>query len=275
MNIVTILSKLKEKEIIADNEESLNLFSDSFNKFGISLLLLKNEDKFNQILSILEEHKIPLQKANGMFALRIFAVETDILKDTINEYFVVDELAFLRLYPELLAELSTVRTIVENMKKYQKENIPYKENDVYNIPWLLNYEDKVEQIEEVKEVEIQDVNSYLKSILKDASLLEKLANQVASTEEEDFNVALELQKVENKICEEYLLPVDDGWKIVINDKEVNSFQEVKNTINTIINLNLSISFDDALLIVLLYKTPLSVEEVKDIVETVINKGGEQ
>ncbi len=268
MNIVTILNKLKEKQMVANNEEALSLFSDSFNKFGISLLLLKSEDKFNQILDLLEENSIPLQKGNGMFALRIFAVDINDLKDTINEYFAINEVDFLRIYPEMLAEVSTVHTIAENMKKYQNDNVSYKEGGIYNISMLLNYEVKTE------EIDTEDINIYLKSILKDPSLIDKIENNEASTEEEDFNVALELQKVENKICEEYLLPVDDGWKIVIHDKEVNSFQEIKNTISTIIKLNLSISFEDALYIVLFYKTHLSVPEVKEIVSTVLNKGGE-
>ncbi len=267
MNIVTILNKLKEKQMIANDEEALNMFSDSFNKFGVSLLLLRSEDKFNQILDLLEENSIPLQKENGMFALRIFAVEINELKDTINEYFAINEVGFLRNYPELLAEVKTVHTIAENMKKYQNDNVAYKEGEIYNIPMLLHYEVKTEN------VDTEDVNIYLKSILRDASLIDKIENMEASKEEEDFNVALELQKVENKICEEYLLPVDDGWKIVINDKEVNSFQEVKNTISTIIKLNLSISFEDALYIVLFYKTHLSVAEVKEIVSAVLNKGG--
>lgn len=270
MNIVTILNKLKEKNMVPNTEEGLNLFADSFNKFGISILLLKEEEKFNRIVEILDENNIPIQKQNGMFALRIFAVEINDLKDTINEYFAINEMNFLRLYPEVLAEVHTVHTIAESMKKYQTDNISYKDGENYNIDMLLHYEAKEEVV-----VETEDVNTYLKKYLENPSLLDKIENNEASTEEEDFNVALELQKVENKICEEYLLPVDDGWKIVINNKEVNSFQEVKNTISTIIKLNLSITFQDALLIVLFYKTHLSVEEVSEIMNTEIFKGGEK
>lgn len=269
MNIVTILNKLKEKQMVPDTEEGISLFSNCFNKFGISLLLLKEEDKFNHILEVLEENNIPLQKANGMFALRIFAVEVNDLRDIINQYFAINEVDFLRLYPEIIAETQTVHVIAENMKKYQNENIVYKENGNYNINLLLNYEAKEENIDTT------DVNTYLKKYLKDPTLLDKIENGEANTEEEDFNVALELQKVENKICEDYLLPVDDGWKIVINNKEVNSFQEVKNTISTITKLNLSITFEDALLIVLFYKTHLSVEEVSEIMNTEIFKGGDK
>lgn len=268
MNILTIISKLKEKNFIPDNEESLALFTDSFNKFGISLLLLKDEEKFNRILNLLEEHSIPLQKMNGMYALRIFAVPVDTVESIINKYFSINEIDFLKFYPEIIAELTTSLTIYENMKKYQENNINYKNESGYDLEKLLHYE------QEVKIDQIEDVNTYLKSILEDPSLIDKIENQEASSEEEDFNVALELQKVENKICEDYLLPVDDGWKIVINQKEVNTFQEVKNTIGTITNLNLSISFNDALLIVLFYKSKLSVDEIDDIVQNELNKGGE-
>lgn len=269
MNIMTIIDKLKEKHFISGTEEDLSLFSDSFNKFGISLLLLKEEEKFIRMLDLLEENSIPLQKENGMFALRIFAVELNDLKNTINEFFSLNELDFLRRYPEMIAQRKTIHTIFENMKKYQEENISYKKDNVYNIEQLLNYEAKKEVIE------TEDVNLYLKKYLEDATLIDKLETGEANSGEEDFNVALELQKVENKICEDYLLPVDDGWKIVINNKEVNSFQEVKNTISTIIKLNLSITFHDALLIVLFYKTHLSVEEVSEIINTELYKGGEK
>lgn len=268
MNIVNILNKLKEKHLILDTEESLNLFSECFNKFGISLLLLRDENKFNQILDILEENNIPLQKENGMFALRIFAVDAYDLKNSIDEYFAINEINFLRKHPEILAEVQTVHKIANNIKICQQKNISYKTEDRYNLE-LLNQNEII-----VEEVDTEDVNDYLRKILKDSTLVDKLENNEENTGEEDFNVALELQKVENKICEEYLLPVDDGWKIVINDKEVNSFQEVKNTISTITKLNLSITFEDAILLVLFYKTHLNVNEVDEIVNTVLNKGGE-
>lgn len=255
--------------MIPDTEEGLALFSDCFNKFGISLLLLKEEDKFNRILDILETNDITLQKANGMYALRIFAVAYDELETIINEYFAINEVGFLRQYPEIMAEAETVHRIAENMKMFQSKNISYKDGELYDVNKLLNGEIPEEP------VNTENVNLYLKKHLKNPELLDKLENGEASNEEEDFNVALELQKVENKICEEYLLPVDDGWKIVINDKEVNSFQEVKNTISTIIQLNLSLTFDDALLIVLFYKTHLTVAEVDDILHNHLYKGGEK
>ena len=58
MNIVSILKKLKETNMITASEEGISLFSDSFNKFGISLLLLNNEEKFARIVDILEKNKI-------------------------------------------------------------------------------------------------------------------------------------------------------------------------------------------------------------------------
>ncbi len=269
MNILTILNKLKAKHMIPDNEEGITLFSECFNKFGISLLLLNDEDKFSHILEVLDDNNIPLQKENGMFALRIFAVDVNELKNIINEYFAINEVDFLRKYPEIISEAKTVHVIAENMKKYQNENVSYKDDEVYNIGKLLHYEIPV-----VVQEQIQDVNAYLKTCLNDSSLIDKIENMEASQGEEDFNVALELQKVENKICEEYLLPVDDGWKIVIQNKEVNSFQEVKNTISIITKLNLSIDFNDALLIVLFYKTHLSVNEIDEIIHTELYKGGE-
>ena len=111
MNIVNILNKLKEKHFVLETDEDMTFFSDSFNKFGISLLLLKDEDKFSHILDVLEENNIPLRKANGMFALRIFAVDINDIKATINEYFAINEVNFLRKYPELIAEVDTVHYI--------------------------------------------------------------------------------------------------------------------------------------------------------------------
>lgn len=43
MNIKTILKKLESVNMVSDSEEGLQLFSDCFNKFGISLLLLNDE----------------------------------------------------------------------------------------------------------------------------------------------------------------------------------------------------------------------------------------
>ncbi len=263
MNIVTILNKLKDAKMVTETEESLNLFSECFNKFGISILLLKDEDKFNRIVDILDENNIPLQKANGIYALRIFAVDLAELESIITEYFAINELNFLRTYPEMIAEAQNVHFIASRMKELQDKGVSYKNNEGYDMHLLLSTDEIVE--------ENSDINTHLKKYLKDATLIDKLDALEANNEEEDFNVALELQKVENKICEEFLFPVEDGWKIVINNKEVNSFQEVKNTINTITKLNLSITFNDALLLVLFYRTHLTAPEIDDIVVNVLFK----
>lgn len=273
MNILTIINKLKEHHFLEDNEDSMALFSDSFNKYGISLLLLKEEDKFVNILNLLEEHSIPLQKLNGIFALRIFAVDISKIEETINKFFSINEIEFLRFYPELIASMKDIDVIYENMKTFIEKNITYKNENGYDLEKLLQSDISIE--DEPTNEQIEDVNTYLKNKLSDKSLIDKIINMEASSDEEDFNVALELQKVENKICEDYLLPVDDGWKIVIDKKEVNSFQEIKNTIKTITDLNLAINFNDALLIVLFYKSKLSVKEIDEIITNVLDKGGEK
>ncbi len=268
MNIVTILNKLKESNMISDAEESMSLFSDCFTKFGISLLLLNDENKFNQIVDVLRENEIPLQKANGIYVLRIFAVQEADLRQVIDAFRSINELDFLRCYPELIAEPKNVKNALDAIKQCQNDGTRYKTSNGYIMSSILPDSDYAIQM---NEEEILDVNEFLKKYLKDVTLIDRLANGEATEGEEDFNIALELQKVENKICEEFLFPVDDGWKIVINNKEVNSFQEVKNTINTITKLNLSVTFNDALLLVLFYKTNLTPLEISEIVENVLFK----
>lgn len=263
MNIMTILNKLKEANLVPDTEEGISLFSDCFNKFGISLLLLKDESTFNRIVTLLKENNIPLQKANSIYALRIFAVDVNELESIITEFFAMNEMNFLRTYPELLAEPRNIHFIAENMKTYQSNGTVYKNRSGYDLNVLLSTTTEAK--------DYNDINSYLKKYLQDASLIDKLENLEANGGEEDVNVALELQKVENKICEEYLVPVEDGWKVVINDKEVNSFREVKNTINTITKLNLPITFHDALIVVLFYRTYLTTQEIDDIIQNVLFK----
>lgn len=265
MNIMTILNKLKEANLVSKTEEGLALFSDCFTKFGISLLLLNDEDKFNRIVSIMQENNIPLQKANGIYALRIFAVDVLEIENVINEYSSINELNFLRENPNIIAEPKNVHFIFERMRKCQSDGISYKNDSGYNMEVLLNADENIQPI-------INNTNDYLKKYLHDPSLIDKL-ERLEGNEEEDVNVVLELQKVENKICEEYLFPIDDGWKIVINNKEVNSFQEVKNTINTITKLNLPVTFDDALIIVLFYKTHINEAEIDEIVNNVLFKEG--
>jgi hypothetical protein len=248
MNIVSVLNKLKSVNMVSTSEDGIALFSDCLNKFGISLLTLNDEEKFNHIIDTLVFNHIPLQKANGIYNLRIFAVDTLKLDEIINEYKNVGEIDFLRHYPERISEVKNINTILENIKKYQSDGTSYKSGLEYNM-------------------------SLLKSILKDSSVVDKVINHISNNEEEDFDIAFELQKAENKICEEYLFPVDDGWKIIIDKKEVNSFQTIKDTINLITELNIPISYEDAFLFILFYKTALSVEDVKYIVENILQKGG--
>lgn len=269
MNIVTILNKLKASNMIADSDEGMSLFSDCFNKFGISLLLLNSEDKFSRIVDLLKNNGIPLQKANGIYALRIFAIEPLELESIISKYKGVGELDFLKVYPELMAEPKNIQSILDTIKNCQRKDIIYKNANGYDMQVLLPNSEYAKLMEPADE---EEIFYCLKKYMQDSNLLDRLVSLEAS-EEEDFNVALDLQKVENKICEEYLFPVEDGWKIVINNKEVNSFQEVKNTINTITKLNLSITFDDALLLVLFYKTKLSTIEIEEIIQNVLFKEG--
>lgn len=271
MNIVSVLNKLKEAKMISTTEEGIAVFSDCFNKFGISLLLLKDEDKFSSIIDTLVEYKIPLQKSNGIYNLRIFAVDEIELKNMISSYSEIGEIDFLRSHPEYLAATRDIKVILDNMRKYQSKQISYKIENEYNMNLLLASND-VEIVVSNDEVNL-DVNSFLKSVLEDSSLVDKVENNIANEDEEDFNVALELQKVENKICEEYLFPVDDGWKIIIDKKEVNTFQDIKDTINTIIKLNIPVTFNDALIFVLFYKTSLSVSEIEKIIKNDLFEGG--
>lgn len=269
MNIVSVLNKLKEAKMISATDEGVALFSDCFNKFGVSLLLLKDDEKFSSIVDTLVEYKIPLQKANGIYNLRVFAVEENLLKSIISSFAEIGEIEFLRSNPEYLAAARDINVILENMKKYQSKQITYKSENEYNMDLLLSTSDE----EVVTTATNEDVNAFLRNILKDASLVDKVENNIANAGEEDFNVALELQKVENKICEEFLFPVDDGWKIIIDKKEVNSFQEVKDTINTIINLNIPVSFNDALIFVLFYKSSLSISDIENIIKNNLIEGG--
>ena len=269
MNIITIVNKLKELNLLADTEEEMSLFSDCFNKFGISLLLLQDEKKFNRIVELLKKHEIPLQKGNGIYVFRLFAVEVEEMEAIFSEFQEMDEMDFLRIYPEMIAEPRNIHNVLVNLRSCKKNGTPYKIQNGYDMNVLLPGSHYALESEAM--LEETDVNVFLKHYLNDSSLIERLIHMEANPGEEDLNVALELQKVENKICEEFLFPVEDGWKIVIDNKEVNSFQEVKNTINTITKLNLSITFHDALLVVLFYKTTLLPVEVKGIIEDVLFK----
>ncbi len=266
MNIVTVLNKLKSVHMIADNDEGIALFSDCFNKFGISLLLLKDEEKFSMIVDLLVENKISLQKANGIYNFRVFAVEYEDLKRTIAAFKDLGELDFLRQYPEMLAAPMDLKKILNNMKKIAQSS--YKKDKEYQLDVLLMDLDDMMKPKE----EVNDIATYFKTILEDKDLMDKVKNKIAGNEEDSLT-SLELQKVENKICEEYLYPVNDTWKIIIDQKEVNSFQNIKDTINTLLELNIAVSYHDALLFVLFYKSPLSVAEIDAIVKKYFMAGG--
>lgn len=268
MNIVSILNKLKETNMISTDEEGIALFSDCFNKFGISLLLLKDERKFSSIVDLLVYNNISLQKANGIYNLRIFAIEKDKLENIISSYKEIGEIEFLQAHPEIITEEKNIEVIFENMKQYQKEQIPYKINNDYDMDKLLVSRDVLDA-----NIHNKDINNYLKTILKDKSLVDKVENKIPNVGEEDISIALELQKVENKICEEFLVPADDGWKIVINNMEVNSLQNIKNTIAQIIDLNIPLSFNDAFIFVLFYKTSLNILDIEKILQDNSLEGG--
>lgn len=270
MNIVSVLNKLKEAKMVSPTEDGLALFSDCFNKFGISILLLQDEEEFNKIVDILVENKIPLQKANGIYNLRVFAVPSNQLNEMIGQFQNLGEIELLRHFPEILAKPYDIQLILRNLEKAQQSGSIYKNGNDYDMDLLLE-----ENEENVSLNDDEDVISYLKSIMHDPSLIDKVIHNISNDEEEDFNVALELQKVENKICEEYLFPVDDAWKIIIDQKEVNSFQDVKDTIDTIIKLNIPVTFHDALIFVLFYKSSLHVSEIKQILENRLFEGGVQ
>ena len=279
MSIITILKKLKDANMISTTEEGRALFTDCFDKFGISLLLLNDESKFSQIVDTLKQNSIPLQKSNGIYALKIFAVELSEIEQIITQFDAINEMNLLRLHPNLLAEPKNVQVVLENIKKLRDKGIVYKNDNGYDIDLLLsncefNVVNEISNQTKAPETVIDDTtNNPLKKYLSDPTLIRKLDNMEINHGEEDVNVALELQKVENQICEEYLLPVDDGWKIVIANKEVNSFQTIKSTINAITKLNTPITFHDALILVLFYQTNLEEKEIGSIIENELFKEG--
>lgn len=252
MDIKSIITILKDANMIS-SEEDMSLFSDSFNKFGISILLLHDEDKFRGIVDLLKENQIPLQKQNGIYALRIFAVGEEEISSIIESFKDIQELDFLRMHPEMIAEPKNIKLVLDNMKKWQDDKAAYKDGSQYYLDLLL-----------VSEKVNNPLDMCLMKYLNNPSLIDKLENHEGNNEE-DVDVALELQKAENLICEEYLLPIDDGWKVVIHKKEVNSFQQAKDTIALINELNLSLDYHDALLLVLFYKSKLDPQEIEEII----------
>ena len=123
MNTIFVLNQLKAKNMISTTQEGIALFSDCFNKFGISLLLLNDNEKFSEILDILVENKIPLQKSNGIYNFRIFAVEAQKIKEIIADYKEIGELNFLRQHPDMIPAEQDIHIILENMKYNQKNDI--------------------------------------------------------------------------------------------------------------------------------------------------------
>lgn len=274
MNIVSILNKLKSANLVPATNDGVVFFSDCFNKFGISVLLLNDESKFDSVLQILVDNKLSIQKNNGAYNLKIFALAPHELEEIISEFSNLNELDFLRQYPELITEPISIKIIADNIRKYKESKIAYKDENGYFIDKLTTQNDQnvFVNLDNTNNLDEQNVYTYLQSILDDATLLDKINNNILNEEETDFNQTLEMQKVENKICEEYLFPVNDSWKIVINDKEVNDFQTIKNTMNLITKLNLVFTFHDALILTLFYKTELPLSDVKEMVEIVF-KGG--
>lgn len=253
MNIMSILNKLKMTNMLASNEEGLTLFSDCFNKFGISLLMLNDENEFNKIVDLLVENKIPLQKANGIYTLRIFAVDYYTLEATISKFKACNELDYLRSHPEILSEPKTISNMLAN-----KENKQSSENEI-NLDLNLNKEETIVE----NNVDEKPINEYLKTILDDATLVDKLNKSEENAE--DYAVTLEIQKVENKICEDFLFPVEEGWGIIIDNISVNNFQEVKENLNKLTKLSVPISASDIMKIALLYDSRLDIEEAKAVV----------
>ena len=265
MNIMTILNKLKENNMIASNEEGLNLFSDCFNKFGISLLLLKSVDEFNKIIDLLSTNKIPLQKANGIYTLRVFAVDYYTLVETIDKFEEVKEIEFLRNYPEVLSEPKTIKVVLSNIKNYQSKQESYKNGNTYDYEKLTKEVVNNENSEPVNndDSDINEVNSFLKTLLDDVSIIDKLNRNEENPE--NFAVTMEIQKIENQICEDYLFPIENGWGIIINNINVNNFQEVKENLNKLTKLSIPMSTQDIMKVALIYNSKLSSEEIREVV----------
>ena len=253
MNIVSILKKLKETNMITASEEGISLFSDSFNKFGISLLLLNNEEKFARIVDILEKNKIPLQKANGIYNLRVFAVDEKVLNDYIVSFASLGEIDFLRSYPEILAAPRSIELVLDNLKNYKGSQVSYKVGSDYNLEVLL-------RVNKNASSQREKINDFLKKVLKDSTIIEKLSNGIKCNLGDNSNLRFILGKVENKIANDFL----QKGLVIVDGLEINSFQNVKNTINEIRDLNISVTFEDALIVGLFYKTSLDIKELEKI-----------
>ncbi len=266
MNIVSILKKLKEVNMISPSEEGIALFSDSFNKFGISLLLLNDEEKFSRIVNILNKNKIPLQKANGVYNLRIFAVDEKCINDYIASFSAIGEIDFLKHYPEMMTLPKSISMVLDNMKNYKDNQVSYKVGNDYNLKVLLKTNNKIHGKRD-------KVNAFLKTVLKDASLVDKVENNIKGDLEDNSKIKSILEKVENKISNDFVERFSNNWKVVIDGLEINSFQNVKNTINKIKELNTPVIFEDALIFVLFYKTSLDVSEIERLFNSNTFAGG--
>lgn len=279
MNIVEVIRKLRSSNLLSGNEDDMSVFSDSFSKFGISILKLNDLDKFKAIVDLLAANNIPIKKSNGSYFLRVFSLSYNDLSNIIEDFKKLDELDFLRNNISYITRSYDIIKIRDNMVIYKNNGVDYKNNSNYNLELLLK-EDAQSEIKDpisgnlVNESTIDiptenadiPLNEYLKRYLDDADLIAKLDAKVANDGEINVDLDLTLQKVENKVCEEYLFPIDDGWKIVINKVEINPFQNAKNTIDGLIRLNKPVSYSDALLLVLFYNANVS----KDVVDNIVN-----
>lgn len=280
MNIVEVIRKLRSSNLLSSNEDDMSIFSDSFSKFGISILKLNDLDKFKAIVDLLVANSIPIKKSNGSYFLRVFSLSYNDLSNIIEDFKKLDELDFLRSNISYITRSYDIIKIRDNMVIYKNNGVDYKNNGNYNLELLLK-EDAQSEIKDpisgnlVNESTIEippenediPLNEYIKKYLDDADLIAKLDAKVANDGEINVDLDLTLQKVENKVCEEYLFPIDNGWKIVINKQEINAFQNAKNTIDGLIRLNKPVSYSDALLLVLFYNANVSKDVVDDIVNS--------
>ncbi len=280
MNIVEVIRKLRSSNLLSDNEDDMSIFSDSFSKFGISILKLNDLDKFKAIVDLLAANNIPIKKSNGSYFLRVFSLSYNDLSNIIEDFKKLDELDFLRGNINYITRSYDIIKIRDNMVIYKNNGVDYKNNGKFNLELLLK-EDAQSEIKDpisgdlVNESTIEippenediPLNEYIKRYLDDAELIAKLDAKVANDGEINVDLDLTLQKVENKVCEEYLFPIDNGWKIVINKQEINAFQNAKNTIDGLIRLNKPVSYSDALLLVLFYNANVSKDVVDDIVNS--------
>ncbi len=273
MNVMDVINKLKSVNLLSNDD--MQTFSDSFSKFGISILLLNDLDKFNAIIDLLVSNNISIKKSNGAYDLRIFSVSYNDISNIIEKFKNLDELDFLRQNIEYISKTSDINKIIQNMSIYKSAGKEFKNGDVYDLALLLKEDGKEEIKNPVSDEAIItsdsafliSLNEYLKKYLNDSSIVDKLASDIVSSGSVNMELDLILQKVENKISEEFLFPVNDGWKIVINKQEINSFQNAKKTIESLTKLNIPISYNDALLLILFYDSSISLNTLDEILNS--------